>query len=64
MVTKRLLNIINAGNLAKESPFKLSISVYEVLAHCLQKYQLSEIKIDTIQKALLKINYEIRLCKC
>lgn len=62
MIAKRLLTLINSGNLA--TPNILSLEMYETLALTLERFKLTDLKIDTIQKSLLKINYEIQISTC
>jgi hypothetical protein len=38
--------------------------MYETLALSLERFKLTDLKIDTIQKSLLKINYEIQISTC
>jgi hypothetical protein len=62
MIAKRLLTLINSANLA--TPNILSLEMYETLALTLERFKLTDLKIDTIQKSLLKINYEIQISTC
>jgi hypothetical protein len=62
MIAKRLFTLINSGNLA--IPNLLSLEMYETLALSLERFKLTDLKIDTIQKSLLKINYEIQISIC